>query len=190
MRVQSANCDKEKRGDARYIKYLLARLIRGVLFLSEVGHGKTSVRLRGLGRRIEEQRSVEIGKTGVHRWVRVGYTTIRKGRKKVRVAVISVHGLHRRSVGDKAADAWLRLLAAEIREIEAETDGHWIAAGDFNIGIKKAGRILGGTGFGHGVDGFVISDKMRFKGRVKVDKWGIRHKYTDHPAIRGRVVVA
>lgn len=183
VRLVTANMHKDRGGDRAYRRHLRAlvrrgRTRRGVLFLTEVGHGKNSTRLRGIKIRVRGKSRMIVGHVGAHRGVARGHLRI-DGRT---VHLFAVHGLHRRTVGREAADAYYDELAPTIRTL-TQHGRAWIVAGDFNLGVTQVARLLGGTAFGTGIDGFVISRELvPLVARTGIDGTGKARGWTDHPS--------
>src|SRR5690606_16790728 len=117
----AANLDKERGGTRAYIRYLRGLIAgrgrRGVLFLTELGRGRRSTRLKRVGKRVKlrNRRRVQIGLVGAHRWVHVAEVWV-DGR--FLYTAVCAHGLHRGTVGDRHADDWLDLLALYVASID------------------------------------------------------------------------
>lgn len=65
----------------------------------------------------------------------------------------------------------------------AEKAGHaWIVGTDANMALTDFAHKLGGVAHGHGIVGFVVSRNVLVSGEG-VDRFGLRHGATDHPAV-------
>lgn len=178
VRVATANMDFNRGGDRRYIRHLKRRLGRGVLATQERGHGIKSVRVRGVGGlRVYKKRTVKAGKVGAHRGVATGEITL-GGRA---VFVISVHGLHRKTAGKEAQDAYYRWLNTLCRLLDKQCR-LWLVLGDLNRDPAAVAALLGGTSVGHGVDGVIAGPGLRVSNTF-VDHTAVREGWSDHPAV-------
>lgn len=183
IRLVAANLNKDRPGDKPFRAHLRAlvrrgRTRRGILFLTEVGRGKNSTRLRGIRMRVRGKNRMIVGHVGAHRGVARGHIRV-DGRT---VHLFAVHGLHRRTVGREAADAYYDELAPTIHTL-TQHGRAWIVAGDFNLGVAQVARLLGGTSFGTGVDGFVLSRELvPLVARTGIDGTGKSRGWTDHPS--------
>jgi phage terminase large subunit GpA-like protein len=54
---------------------------------------------------------------------------------------------------------------------------------DANMRIARMARKLGMKARGTGIDGIFVGRRCRFSGTVRVTRWGMRLRYTDHPAV-------
>lgn len=171
----AANLDKEKPGDLKYRAFLRSYAGRpSVRFLTEVGSGKRSTRLVVRGLETRRPRRVEIGRKGVHRWVMERDVWL-QGQW---VRCITVHGLHRRTVGDVTSALFLDILLTHIRE----TAGHMpvIVGGDFNLNVVLVAEHFGGLSVGDGVEGFVVIGDLGISSSSE-RTYGMKKGYTDHP---------
>lgn len=171
----------------RYMPTLRRMTRPGVIARQEVGSGRRSVRVTPVGKRVKygRQRFRMIGKIGVHRWVAIRPVRIRGKR----VLVISAHGLHRKSVGRKAQNAYFRALYRWLRRL-TKRGVLWILAGDFNRAVWRVARRTGAAGYvAAGIDGIVVSPGLKVR-RRRVSRVGMRAGWTDHPSVTGVVTLA
>ena len=181
MRFVSANLDYTRPGTRPYIAYLVNTYRPGILCMQERTRGLRGTRVRGMGRRVARKRFRALGAIGAHRGVAVGRVKI--GGRSVRV--LSVHGLHVRTVGRARQDAFYWLLTAWVRRMSSR--GHlWVVAGDFNRKHTDLAALLGGQSIGQGVDGIVVSPGLDIDA-IRIDRTGIERGWTDHPAIVANV---
>lgn len=181
MRIVSANLNYNAGGDRKYLAYLRALVVVGVLCLQERGRGLRGTRVVGVRRWVRRKRWRVLGAIGAHRAAAVGVVRV-DGR---RVLVISVHGLHVRTVGQAAQERFYAVLAAWCAHLSAR-GRLWIVCGDFNHHHAAVADLLGGTGVGHGVDGIVVSPGLTVR-LVDVDRSGMQEGWSDHPAIVAEV---
>ena len=169
--------DKERGGDVDYRNHLrdLAG-DRSVLIRQEVGHGLNSTRINGHGVRLVRRPRITVGRVGVHRGVARAYAII--GRRWVRV--FAVHGLHLRTSGRVAQDAYYATLAKRIHGLNRRGKP-WIVGGDFNRNISDVASELGGTAHGEGIDGFVVSAGINVRSEGS-DNTARRRGWSDHAA--------
>ena len=180
LRIVTANADFNRGGTRLYIAYLRALTGRGLLCLQGFGHGVRSTRIRRVNlpkRAIDRLPRWIVGKVGAHRGIARARVTI-NGQK---VVVYSIHGLHVRTMGRGAQDAFYAKVQRRIHA-RHQAGKRTIVAGDFNIYWRTLAKRLGMTGIGHGVDGILISAGLEFTDDG-IDTHGIKRGWTDHPAL-------
>ena len=182
IRIVSANLDYTRDGDRRYLTYLRSTYSPAVACLQEVERGLKGTRVRGWGVKVGSPRRVVFGRRGAHRAIAWRWAWI----DGVRVRVISVHGLHARTVGRAVQTAHLMMLVAWLRVMRAP----WIIAGDFNRPPAAVAKMLrAGDHVAHKVDGVIVSKGLVIHG-VATDPWGVRAGVTDHQALIATVSLA
>ena len=191
--VVTANLDKDRPGDRRLLVHaehaarsaVKARRAEGAVgALTERGHGPRSVRVRPVdGLPVGEQRWATVVPVGVHNAI-AWRTVIVDGHP---VRVVTVHGLHRKTVGPARQAAYWAALAMILTGWTARGI-RWVLAGDFNRGVRAVARMLGGRGVGRGVDGVVVSRGLSVH-LIRVDYWPIVQGLTDHPMVVALVSV-
>lgn len=111
------------------------------------------------------------------RWIARGMVTVNGHR----IVLLTAHFPPKRS-GKRAQERALR-------RFKRVTDGihraglQWAATGDFNMPIHRVARRVHGKAYGdghNGITGIVTSKRVHVTGHG-VDRFGIRHKLTDHP---------
>lgn len=176
IRIVSANLDYTRDGDRKYLRYLRSTYAPAVACLQEVERGLKGTRVRGWGVKVGSPRRVVLGRKGAHRAVAWRWVWI----DGVRVRVVSVHGLHARTVGRAVQTAHLRMLVAWLRVMRVP----WVIAGDFNRRPAAVARQFKSGGFvAHKVDGVIVSRGLEILRGHVVDDWGVRNKVTDHEAL-------
>ena len=186
--VGVANLDKERGHDRLYRLYLRALVgPRGVLMLTEVGHGQESVRLHGgVRHRVSGRRQVELGEVGVHRWAATGRIPV--GGDPIDAVVF--HGLHYGTLVDRygraEADAIREASFDALAELVGTFRGEWMVGTDANMGGTQLARRLGGVWHGHTIEGLVLSQGLTAK-NVRLFDTPLRRGWGDHPVVRARV---
>lgn len=183
--VAIGNLWKERPGDEKMIRFMRRKSRRmakrrdaegALLKLTEFGRGKKSVRERPVGKTKKvssKQRWRKITNFGAHNHVAIRDIEI----DGVKVRSGTVHGLHRGSVGfSRQATYFVRLAA--IVSVWTAKGVPWMLGGDFNRGIKWVARLLGGSAAGEGIDGIVVSHKLKAR-LIRV----VRKPWSDHPII-------
>lgn len=185
MRFVTANMNKDLAGDRPYHKYLTSLIPnRGLLMLQEVGHGLQSTVIEPVGGvKIEHLSTWVIGKVGVHRGV--ARAKVRFGKRfRWKLRAFNGHGLHVGTSGREAQDRYFKLFARRTRLLNA-LGIDWVASFDGNRSLESIAKQLGGTAYGKGIIGFVVSPGLRVV-RAGVDDTAMRgnknERWSDHPA--------
>lgn len=190
--VTVANMDKDRGRDREYLAHLRAITpMIGLLLLQEVGHGLLSTLIRRIFRRGHQSRGRLlrarmtlrmqarwiIGRIGVHRGAAVGKVRLASGKV---VWVISAHGLHIKTSGKAAQEAYYTALRKRLDRITARGQ-FWVIGADFNTEIEHLAKRLGGVADGEGIVGVIYSHGLAAL-HGDADDWGKRHGITDHPS--------
>lgn len=176
IRIVTANLDYTRDGDRKYLNYLRNTYAPAVACMQEVERGLKGTRVRGWGVKVGTPRRVIFGRKGAHRAVAWRWVWI----DGVRVRVISVHGLHARTVGRAVQTAHLMMIVAWALAMRKP----WIIAGDFNRRPAAVAKMLRAADFvTHQVDGVIVSRGLDILRGHVVDDWGVRNKVTDHSAL-------
>lgn len=179
LRITSANLDFNRPGDRPYLAHLRDLTGRGLLCLQEVGHGVRSTRIRRVNlpkRAIDRLPRWIVGNRGTHNGIARARVVI-NGQK---VVVYSIHGLHVRTMGRGAQDAFYARLQTRIHR-RHQRGLRTIVCGDFNRNHRAVARMLGLNAHGIGPDGILTSPGLTVTDDGH-DHTGIRRGWTDHPA--------
>lgn len=197
MHFATVNTDFDKSGNDELLGYIRQNYGPVVIGAQEVTKPKderakgkrgvlktqTGTRLYGEGVKIHNRRRIALGKQGAHRTIATGGVDIDPSKRRVRVIV--GHAPHKKTLGGAAHLAWMLLLAARVRMLNRRGQPTVVLA-DFNWGIKKVLKLLGGDGIGTGPDGIVVSKHLKVK-PVAYDAYGKRAKLTGHFIVVGDV---
>lgn len=182
VKITIINRDFNRGGDKAFLSWAKKWARAGILAQVEVGHGKNSTRIRGLGKRVLKKVRRAYGKYGAHRWGVFGRIKLGKG-KRLRVLVI--HGLHVRSQSKARQLGQYDRVRAKTEKWTARNIP-WAVVGDHNMSTSELAEILDGIGVrapGSGVMGAVHSRDLEHFA-VKVDNTPIDKNWSDHPAVQ------
>ena len=181
LRVELGLSRADRKRFGAELKAFRERTLPLLVCLTETERGPDGPQAYGIRMNLTDKRRLRLMRRGVHSTIQVA--RFRLGDQWV--THHHVHVLHRGSVGDAAADLFLRRLAERVRDARRAGD-ETLTTGDFNTGLGRVERVLGGIALGEGVSGIVYSAGLKADLEA-IDDFGRRHGLTNHHGVVARL---
>lgn len=118
-----------------------------------------------------------------HGWTPVPLLPTKENDKDGHLTIFSPHDFPHRA-GPAAQERYLRLMKKQTDHVHKKGNA-WAVGTDANMPLSRVAKYLNGKQYGDGHDGIVgfITSLNVEVSRHGVNDYGVKHKFTDHPAV-------